>query len=165
MPSRRARRVHWLLSRSVLWWTPVMAAVPVVPVAEDPRPDPLPTVLDNCRDSHNPLCGEFRWDPEPVNDPMAVDVAVANSFREIDGERHSCASADKGRPCPGQDPYGPRTPPPKDPDRYEATFTEVFETPGQHQATVGYGSQPSGGCPPRNPYQSKGQGSVRFTLP
>jgi hypothetical protein len=30
-----------------------------------------------CRNSYNPKCGPFRWDPEPVNQPMTVTVTYS----------------------------------------------------------------------------------------
>lgn len=151
---------------------------------------PLPSGdKPKCRDSYDTRCGKFYWDPEPANAPLEVEVSVisitpteagdvveirvvaSDSDHQIDRncfdvrfgtQNRACGSRDPA--CDGERPYGPWSPPPKEPDRFESHFMETFADPGTYEAAFQFFSSPSSDpCPPGNPYESRGYGSVSFS--
>lgn len=131
-----------------------------------------------CRNSENPRCGPFRWDPPPApNDPARVSMThapmspragepVAFVLRAADPDAPEvrvwsgpCVDPNPGGTCDTTgtatacDPHGPWTPPPERPlDRTER-YTIVFPDPGTYRVTFTARSQ-SHSCPKLDAYGS-----------
>lgn len=112
-----------------------------------------PAATDPCRNSADPTCGPFRFDPQPAGDrPMTLSVSTVPAtpkageevvFRVVlndpDGVDYNASSVDYGdqrglaasqvRRC---ERYGPWDPPAPDPDSAVEVveFRHVFEAPG-----------------------------------
>jgi hypothetical protein len=158
---------------------------------EESNTEPSPEATLECRNSTNPDCGPFYWDPPPgENKPLTVDVQV-NPQRPQAGEKviftifvrdrdakidRQCIShrdfGDGSPPegcemtgfCPTM--YGPWDTPPKGPDEWEFTLDHVYEEAGEYTATFRFISAggPDPGCPHPHPYASSGEGSVTFVV-
>lgn len=100
-----------------------------------------------------------------VTDDAPIDRAC-DYYREIGDRGHGCIAKRKGCSGSGRIPFGRWTPPPKEPDRYEASFAEIIEDPGTYEASFRYTSRSARPCPSgENPYDSKGSGSATFVIP
>jgi hypothetical protein len=120
------------------------------------RPTPAPTTTVPplvCRNSTNPACGAFYWDPQPANAPMNAWFASAPS-QAVVGEAvtfvvdWSDADADAidgffspdgvglGAPCRYPQGYGPWTPPAAAPGAGSWTYTHTFTAPGVYVLAV-----------------------------
>jgi hypothetical protein len=145
------------------------------------------TTATQCRNSHDPACGPFRWDPEPSNEPMNVQVTVLTPKPRVGQtvEFHVVAT-DDGRidpdcvgavfgddtpvcvgsnaMCPtGPGAYGPWTPPEKPNDRFEKVFSHVYDKPGTF--AVSFIVRGYEGCQsPRSPYRNTGQADTSITV-
>ena len=135
-----------------------------------------------CRNSYNPKCGDFRWDPQPVNQPATASVTFSPAnpktgdtvtFRVIaedpDADQigpSSCMPVNFGSgevtcSIPShafceKPPRGPWTPPAAGPSRTELSYTYVYTQPGTYTAEFNVSSSPFGldlGCFP-DPYGS-----------
>jgi hypothetical protein len=116
-----------------------------------------PTTTLQCRNSTDPRCGSFRWDPSPTNQPLAIDISVSSNpqvgqdvtftvtVSDNDHGIGQCARLDHGDgtsqggcpepPCP--DRYGPWDPPaPGIPSTRIFTFTHRYANAGPFIATV-----------------------------
>lgn len=144
---------------------------------------PGPTVLtvdpdDPCRDSTDPACGAFRWDPEPVNQPATLilrlpdapivvgrDYELRLEMRDPDGPVDlGCYSVDADRPalslgscsqesrppCPER--FGPWTPPPGSPGNAQTATVIQFQRSGPYVVEVSV-VRPDG-CDNVDPYRS-----------
>jgi inhibitor of cysteine peptidase len=107
-----------------------------------------------CRNSTNPQCGPFRWDPQPLpNGPMQVDVKVSPSNPRVGdvvtftvmesdadapgqgigvvssdfGDGHKQALVVDGGPC---DWFGPWTPPAPQAGQRVRTYTHTYGSAG-----------------------------------
>ena len=111
----------------------------------------VPTVV--CRNSTNPACGEFRWDPSVGNASLVASFATAPATAfvgepvtfEVDwsdpdaddfGTVHSVNGAAVGAPCSTERRYGPWTPPPAQPGSGRVSFTETFAAAGTYRIVV-----------------------------
>ena len=145
---------------------------------------PSPPTTIACRDSADPACGRFRWDPQPPpNQVLSVSVTVSPiptavgevvSFHVVaedaDGRigRRSVdygdgtGDATGGQPdCPGPV-YGPWTPPPPTPERVETTYQHVYSGPGNF--TVVFRFRSYGPCPDPAIYGNEGQVTVPLVV-
>lgn len=155
--------------------------VPIEPLV------PVPALKKDCRNSYDPACGSFYWDPQPVNSPLSVEVAVvdvqsrSNSEYVVDFRvsvtdpdariNRDCYLADYGdgdlEGClaktgcrRGPQAYGPWSPSPKTPDTFETLARHVYRQPGQYVAEFKFRSlPPTPDCSPPDPYFSEGSGS------
>jgi len=162
-----------------------------------PTTVPAPTTTTTaivCRDSHDPTCGRFRWDPQPDNGPLTVKVTVLTPHptagepvqfkvvlddpdahidpecytRQSFGDPTSEGSCIADYPaCPEPRRYGPWTPPAKQPDHRELILTHTYGA-GTFTATFGYYSR---GLPcdfpypdMADPYGSSGIGTATVTV-
>jgi hypothetical protein len=160
--------------------TTILQPAPTSPTS--PGPGGSPGVAGPvCRNSADPACGEFRWDPAPApNDPLTVTVTFtpeapvagdtvtfnvvaedpdAAVHRECDvgvafGDGQSPRQCISDYAC--EDRHGPWSPPAEQPDRFETTFTHVYEQPGEYVANFEFTSE--GGC--FAPYESQGSQQV-----
>jgi hypothetical protein len=143
-----------------------------------PPAAPPSTAAPPCRNSENPRCGPFRWDPPPApNDAARTTMShtpaspragepVAFVLRATDPDAPEvrvwsgpCVDPNPGATCDTTgtatacDPHGPWTPPPERPlDRTER-YTIVFPDPGVYRVTFTAQSQ-SHSCPKLDPYGS-----------
>jgi hypothetical protein len=136
-----------------------------------------------CRNSTDPKCGPFYWDPQPNNSPTRIEVRwtpehprvgekVTFTIRTIDEDApnlrawcdddgknpRECGSREPG-PCPSR--YGPWTPPaPEKLDtavtktQYERTVT--YDSPGEKEFNFTRSSAMKGFCTgpdPNDPYK------------
>ncbi|MDQ3978585.1 MAG: hypothetical protein M3314_03410 [Actinomycetota bacterium] len=154
-------------------------------------PSATPTTVP-CRNSHDPACGPFYFEPSPDPDQsMTVEVTVSPSTVKVGQEvvfhvvRRDADGVFGGRlatnfgdvqshgdfgtePC---DRFGPWDPPPKNPS--VATVTEEirhsYYAAGTFTATFSYGPEPPRCTDSRtgrgeNAYASSAQGSVQVTV-
>ena len=173
--------------------------------AQPPAPDPQPsrppetttpttqpapttsTTVPSCRNSRDPACGPFRYDPVPVNEPMNVEVTFSPRSPEVgkvvtftvrvdddgpaaagddcinsqsfgDEETTSACVEDCERPEPR---HGPWDPPPPENAGFEETFRHTYTERGIYTATFSYNQ---GANCRENPYYSQGEASVTVTV-
>lgn len=136
--------------------TTVPPAAPTTTVAKPPPPPPPAP----CRNSYDPACGPFRWDPDPgPNAPLTVTVtsqpeqgsppASVNIHvvaHDPDAKVDKCAffidfgDGHSGSTCPPpptcQTPYGPWTPPAKVDDQEAFDIPHTYPGPGTYQVSV-----------------------------
>ncbi len=172
----------------------VEAAVSPEPPATEPAPSAsLGTAVVTttvappppCRDSTDPACGPFRWDPDPgANAPLTITVTARPRageprtfdfhvvYADADAQvRADCRFADFGdggtlaaSPCAMAAclaTYGPTPPPAPQPGRAEATVSHTFAAAGTY--TVSFWAQ--SGSPCADPYASYGTGTVEVSVP
>lgn len=143
-----------------------------------------------CRDSLDPACGPFRWDPQPDNGPLTVKVTVltphptagepvqlkvviADPDARVDTECFTTQSFGDDTPsgsciadypgCPEPKRYGPWTPPAKRIDHRELLLTHTYDA-GRYTATFGYYSMGVSCMTYPDPYGSSGTGTATFTV-
>lgn len=159
------------------------SATTAAPTAQAPAvaPQPAPTTTTTslvCRNSTNPDCGPFRWDPPPDDQaasltvtapagPIRTDeqVELTLSMSDPDGPvTLDCYTVNLDRPglslgacsstarseCPER--YGPWTPPQKNPGQAETTTIVEFYEPGTYVVDVAVDA--ADGCDNVNPYRS-----------
>jgi hypothetical protein len=136
----------------------------------------------DCRNSSNPACGAFVWDPAPgANAPLVTSAAPAKSTYKV-GEQvffnvtvsdadhvvnDNCSEVrfDNGAAadgpcspppdCPAR--HGPWTPPAAAAGNHTPNYINVWTTPGEHTATFRFRSWSSSTCLALDPYASEGQ--------
>jgi hypothetical protein len=110
-----------------------------------------------CRNSTDPACGQFRWDPPPAgNQPLSIQIATSPAHPRVgqevtftvtlhDADRAigTCAWLDFGDgtsqgacqppPCPAR--YGPWDPPGRGPDTQIFTYRHTYLGSGAYIAT------------------------------
>ena len=128
-----------------------------------------------CRNSYDPGCGAFRWDPDPgPNQPLGVAASAQQvkagdpvNFHIVaddpDAKIDRCYAFDfgdgqKGSTCPPPavcpTPYGPWTPPAKVHDHWEVNVPHKYSAPGPYLAS--FTLQSHSFCSP-DPYGGSGQ--------
>ena len=153
---------------------PPTTAAAVAPPASQPAAAPTTAP---CRNSTDPACGPFRWEPTPQNEPATLTVTppdgpiVAGEQVELllemtdpDGKvTLACYTVNLDRPglatgscaselhdCPER--YGAWTPPPPQPDRAESITVVEFHETGTY--TVEVDVTRADGCDNVDPYRS-----------
>jgi hypothetical protein len=136
------------------------APAATVPPATSPATGPV------CRDSVDPACGPFRWDPAPPADqplvldadevpPMAPGQSTELTVRWSDADAllayydSDAGGAALGQPCQVEQRFGPWTPPA--PDGGSGVITIAYTapaTPGPTSVTVYAGTGPCDGYHP-----------------
>ena len=136
-----------------------------------------------CRNSREPACGAFRWDPPPpANQPMRLSVTVTPSqprvgqkvtFQvvaedpdgDITGERVDYGDGG-GQSVPGQPScataHGPWTPPKATSGRLAKTYEHSYSAAGNFTAAFTFRSH--GPCPDPTVYASEGSLSVPLVV-
>jgi hypothetical protein len=173
--------------------TSTTAAPPVVTTTTPPSEDPTTTTTAPpvCRNSTDPRCGPFRWDPEATKGPMPVQVSVLtaepvagkpvtfkvvvdNADRLIEGSCYERSDSYLGGThcahsmpfCEAPTPYGPWAPPERRADHFEMTPSFTYDKPGTYTLSYTFRTRWPG-CHPwssRDPYANSGTGSVTFTV-
>lgn len=140
-----------------------------------------------CRDSYDPACGEFRWDPDPgPNQPVSVTVTMepANphpgdevTFHVVvDDPDHQVSPAcgnsieygdgyGEGTACPlmaCRQPFGPHTPPAREPGQLSTDIVHTYADAGSYTATFVFDSGSNFDCD--DPYASSGERSITFEV-
>ena len=143
-----------------------------------------------CRNSYNPKCGPFRYDPPPVSHPITVSITFSPP-NPTTGEKvaiHVVADSPDtglgnynatwgGRPPIGQarivDPYcdstparpryGPWDPPPRHPGHQEFDFEATYNEAGSYPVNFSISSAPA--CPDaEDVYHTDGEGNATVTV-
>ena len=150
------------------------------PIGFNPAP-PTPTTTLPCRNSTDPRCGPFRWDPPPApNQPLVVDADLAAEGREaiftvnVSDPDHpvgdNCADVDYGdgtrepipcapAPCPAL--FGPWTPPAPQGGQLQRTYRHSYSEPGQYTARFTFRNDRDR-CP--DPYGGTGSDTITITV-
>lgn len=151
------------------------------PVVFNPPP-PSPATTLACRNSSDPRCGPFRWDPPPEpNQALVVDsprvdpdgAAVKFTFDVSDPDHpvsDNCAHLDYGDgqgepfpcnpvPCPAT--FGPWTPPPREAGQRQFVFRHTYSQPGEYTAKFTFRNDRDR-CP--DPYGGSRSGTIVVTV-
>jgi hypothetical protein len=160
------------------------------PATTTPTTEPAATTsttAPGCRNSRDPACGPFRYDPPPVNAEMNVQVTysppdpkpgdeITFTVRVSDdgpaepGSRNcneaSFGDEDTAMACsasciPREPRHGPWDPPIPENTSFEETLRHVYADSGTYTATFSYNQ---GGNCTQNPYHSEGEASVTVTV-
>lgn len=148
--------------------TDTTVAPPGEPGASNPG-DEQKAAPPGCRNSTDPSCGEFSWDPQPENKPMTFDASVSTTTPKagepITVTMHAADADATVSACPepsstnevsgdgyggcfqtascrvGSPRYGPWDPPPPASASEETwSFTVTFTTAGRKTITLSVGS-------------------------
>lgn len=131
--------------------------------ADPPPPADGPTTTTVvCRNSTDPSCGPFRWDPAPENRPATIEVEVQaaaswpslhpffdvtvrddgrgeGACRRVDfGDGTVIESACAPSCSPGPERFGPWHPPPPGDFRVDEVLDHTYERPGRYTVTFEY---------------------------
>ncbi len=162
---------------------------PVPTTGIDPAPSTTPglppttAAATPCRNSSEPACGPFYWEPPPEpNLPLTVQVTSSpaepragetvtfhvvaeDPDATIDKEHNQQREWGDGTSDPSSSTHGdcaplhgPWTPPTRTRSRHEATFEHVYSEPGTYTARFSF--QSSSFCVGVDPYGSEGEGTV-----
>ncbi len=159
--------------------SPPPTSAPAPPTSPAPSTSP-------CRNSTEPRCGPFRWDPRPrpdqalvvngvavppvarVGEPVTFQLVASDPDGQIlrGSNRLERYGDGTGREWPVVLPgcvarYGPWDPPAPAADRFETTAAHAYATPGTYTATFGFNVDAEG-C--GDPYLSTGQVEVRVQV-
>jgi hypothetical protein len=153
-----------------------------VPARDSTRSPSTPPSTVPCRNSTDPACGPFRWDPPPapdqpvqieitrspnaphVGEPVTVTVHVSEADSKIGSvtvgfgdEAAVLLPPVTAVACDGASPAGPWTPPAAIPDDNVTTYDHTYTRPGDYTIDVYAASADflDAKCPP-NPYASQG---------
>lgn len=149
---------------------------------------PIPVAAPSCRNSTDPRCGPFRWDPEPsANRPLEVDVSfvpaepsagegVVFTVTAVDPDgplfRASCVNSrafDDGEeptpvcfgPCSDEERHGPWDPPAAARTELSEVHRHTSAEPGVDMVCFAFNV---GDACERNPYLSAGRAGTFVTV-
>lgn len=129
-----------------------------------------------CRNSTDPRCGDFRWDPLPNNQPLTVNVSFSPAAPkagdsvtfnvDVSDPDHAvtsnCAVVEYGdgnseppSPCPAPTcgpAHGPWDPPAAQPGSQTFTYTHVYGAAGSYTAKFVFHTDKDTRCPQPDPY-------------
>jgi cytoskeletal protein RodZ len=174
--------------------TTTMQAPPAVtpPTTRPATASPTTTTALVCRNSHDPRCGPFYWDPAPgPNEPSTTTITYAPASPRVgetvtftvrwsdpDGPygsltteyswgdgRQATQHADVAGDGRCREFYGPWTPPKREP--HSSTWDApgyTYEQPGTYTFSVSSGVDKGGCYEPGNPYRSPTSGSATVTV-
>jgi hypothetical protein len=154
---------------------------PAPTTAVPPAATPSTTALV-CRNSTDPRCGPFRWDPDPgpnapvtvqitfspehprvgeevtftitISDPDAAEIRNSTGLC-LDEPYSACASSMRFTPC---DRYGPWDPPPRKPGSWTWTSDHTFQQSGTFRASYLVVTGSNGCSGALDPYSSQDSG-------
>jgi hypothetical protein len=161
--------------------TPVLGARPAATTTT-----PITSANPVCRNSYDPKCGPFRWDPDPgPNQPLKVTVTPEQqqvsatqpvNFHVVaedpDAKIDDCVFIDWGDgqttpPCPPSPacpaPYGPWSPPTKMPDSDVRDVSHTYQTARPEPYIASFRFQSRSFCSP-DPYGGTTTGNSRVTV-
>jgi hypothetical protein len=142
--------------------------IPPLVIEREPTATTVPAA-PVCRNSTDPACGEFRWDPAPAanqdltaafvdvpatvtaGEPTTFFVAWSDPDATLAYDMFSADNALLAQPCQIENRFGPWTPPPAEPGSGELSYTHTFEAPGTYTVAVALAT---GACD--SPYNSQG---------
>jgi hypothetical protein len=145
-----------------------------------------------CRNSYDPSCGPFRWDPAPgPNQPSTVQITytpvnphvgdqvtfhvtatnpdgpagnASSSITFGDGQSQGIDASFLPPPGGCKAPYGPWTPPAPKADTVSSDWpSHAYTSAGTYTVTE-TGSGGVGECDPQNPYLDEKSGSTTITV-
>lgn len=158
----------------------VAAATTAVEESRPPITEPLPpttvapaapettTPAPQCRNSADPACGEFRWDPAPgpnepltasfvdvpatvtAGEPVTLFVAWSDPDATLTFDNFSAEGVALAPSCAVERRYGPWTPPEPAGGSGELSYTHTFASPGTYTVIVSLGTGTCG-----EPYASE----------
>lgn len=159
---------------------PVAPTTTAVTATQHPATTTTTTLV--CRNSYNPACGPFRWDPMPTIDKPTVsikysanglDVTFTVTISDPDTTVNSCGQISFGDGGGGCSPgsgitngpacltrYGPWDPPAKKPDSVTMRYPHHYIKAGQYTVSAQY--TVGDGC--YDPYQGLATGSITVTV-
>lgn len=129
-----------------------------------------------CRNSTDPRCGDFRWDPLPNNQPLTVNVSFSPAAPkagdsvtftvEVSDPDHAvtsnCAVVEYGdgyseppAPCPVPTcgpAHGPWDPPAAQPGTQRFTYSHIYAAAGSYTARFVFHTDKDTRCPQPDPY-------------
>lgn len=173
--------------------TEVVASSTSLATTTTTRPKPTTTIAKLvCRNSYNPACGPFRWDPAPgPNEPSTVQITYTpasprvgdqvtfhvtytnpdgpagsdeSSIKFGDGGGQGIAASIYAPPGGCKTPYGPWTPPAPKADSVSSDWpTHAYTAAGTYTVTE-TGSAGVGLCDPQNPYLDEKSGTTTITI-
>lgn len=137
-----------------------------------------------CRNSRDPVCGPFAWEPEPSNAPiiarleitpetvrigeeLSVVVTAEDPDAHVDETCIGLAWGDGGPPsscgtsCAGDTRYGPWDPPAPSPGRASRQFVHAYAEPGTYILTAAARSL---SCLPAQLYESQVEMTATVTV-
>lgn len=130
------------------------ATAPVAVPGAGAQPSPATEPASTCRNSHDPACGRFHWDPAPapnqpltarfvqaptsavVGQPVTFTVAWSDPDSVLAHIELQAEGVGLGRACTVVQRYGPWTPPPPSPGSGQESLTYAFEAPGTYTVAV-----------------------------
>ena len=164
--------------------TTVPAATTTTTLAPARQPAPTTSTTLVCRNSYNPACGPFRWDPAPapagawtvslqyspkapaVGDLVTFTVTISDPNTSV----YTCGHVSFGAGGPDQNceaqsascqtRYGPWDPPAKQADSVTTEYTYKYQNPGTYTFSVAYPV----GNPCYDPYQAQASASQSVTV-
>jgi len=168
----------------------VVTPVRATPSATTTTARPVVGPARTCRNSYDPACGPFRWDPDPGNNqaltvtvtPLSQqgkagqavnfhvvaddpDARIARDCVVIDfGDGQAAGGCPPATACPA--PYGPWAPPARAPDHYEFTAEHRYMTAtaaGQAPYVASFRLESHSFCSP-DPYGGSAAGSATVTV-
>jgi hypothetical protein len=184
LPNEPAHDVRDVATEPTATAEPTASPEPTPSPTVEPTPDPTPTPLV-CRNSYDPACGEFRWDPAPepnMDIEIEIDVEpaaprvgdkVVFRFTVVDDTpkrpfRYTTGFGD-GPPrtlmemCVlGREPYGPWTPPEPIRTVTEDKTDHTYEEAGTYEVLFVYANDHCHGDGPESPFV--GEGTAKLTL-
>lgn len=162
---------------------PEVVVDPALPPASTPDgpvattvPAPVPTTAapaPACRNSTDPVCGDFRWDPAPapnqaltasftsapataaVGEPVTFELQWSDPDAVVSYEHFAADGAVLARSCVHERRAGPWTPPAASPGSGTQSYSHTFDTPGTYEVAVylATNADPAFGCD--DPYASE----------
>ena len=149
---------------------------------------PTTTASLPCRNSSDPRCGTFRWDPAPgANSPLSINVSFAPqdphpgdtvtfTVHVVDPDASPIIAGDQtcnppgfgdagtARCTPSCAPpgYGPWTPPARQRGERTITYTHAYDSAGTYTAHFWFASYQTP-CP-KSPYASAADSSINVTV-
>jgi hypothetical protein len=157
------------------------------PTAE-PTPVPTPYATPACRNSFEPACGEFRWDPPITDDtPTEAEMSVVTQDPVVGekvvfaititddtptephahtwswGDGPAVASSYYCEPPGPRERTGPWTPPEPEKTTTETNVEHTYEEPGTYTVKISYSTRKLCGDHP-SAYGGDVEATVRFTV-
>jgi hypothetical protein len=137
---------------------PPASVAPATTAPPRPAPTTTPTTARVCRNSQDPACGPFRWDPALAPDkpliadftaapatavagqPVVFEVAWSDADAKLSSDRFSTDGTSIGTSCTLAPRYGPWTPPAPSGGSGTLRYPTTFPNPGTYKVAVELGT-------------------------